>query len=68
MSQDSHEPRGTAGVAANGPPSQPAAVTPLLTVEQVAERLGTPTPFVRRLITQRRIGFCRISRYVRISA
>jgi excisionase family DNA binding protein len=42
--------------------------TPLLTVEQAAERLGTPTRFVRRLIAQRRIRFCRIGRYVRIAA
>ncbi len=42
--------------------------TPLLTVEQAAERLGTPTRFVRRLIAQRRIRFCRIGRYVRITA
>ena len=46
--------------------SYPAAARPLLTVDQVAERLGTPTRFVRRLIAQRRIGFCRVGRYVRI--
>ena len=39
----------------------------LLSVEQVAERLGTPTRFVRRLIAQRRIRFCRVGRYVRVS-
>lgn len=39
----------------------------LLNVDQVAERLGTPTRFVRRLIAERRIGFCRIGRYVRIT-
>lgn len=39
----------------------------LLNVDQVAERLGTPTRFVRRLIAERRIGFCRIGRYIRIT-
>ena len=38
-----------------------------LTVEQAADRLGTPVRFVRRLIAQRRIGFFKIGRYVRIS-
>jgi excisionase family DNA binding protein len=45
----------------------PSAVGALLSVDQVAERLGTPTRFVRRLIAQRRIGFCRIGRYIRIT-
>jgi excisionase family DNA binding protein len=45
-----------------------ADTSPLLTVDEVAERLGTPTRFVRRLIAQRRIGFCRVGRYVRIGA
>ena len=39
----------------------------LLNADQVAERLGTPTRFVRRLIAERRIGFYRIGRYVRIT-
>lgn len=43
------------------------AESALLNVNQVAERLGTPTRFVRRLIAERRIGFYRIGRYVRIS-
>lgn len=43
------------------------AESALLNVDQVAERLGTPTRFVRRLIAERRIGFCRIGRYVRIT-
>jgi excisionase family DNA binding protein len=39
----------------------------LLTVEQAAEHLGTPTRFIRRLIAERRIRFCRVGRYVRIA-
>jgi excisionase family DNA binding protein len=39
----------------------------LLTVDQVAERLGTPARFVRRLVAQRRISYCKIGRYVRIA-
>lgn len=45
-----------------------ADTSPLLTVDQVAKRLGTPTRFVRRLVAQRRIGFCRVGRYIRIGA
>ncbi len=45
----------------------PSPVGALLTVDQVAERLGTPTQFVRRLVAQRRIGFCRVGRYIRIT-
>lgn len=37
----------------------------LLTVADVAERLGVPTRFVRRLVDERRIPFCKIGRYVR---
>jgi len=42
-------------------------VEKLLTVEQVAERLGTSSRFPRRLIAERRIAFVRIGRHVRIS-
>jgi excisionase family DNA binding protein len=38
----------------------------LLTVEEVAERLGTSVRFPRRLIAERRIRFVRIGRHVRI--
>ena len=38
----------------------------LLTVEQVAERLGTTVRFPRRLIAERRIEFVRVGRHVRI--
>ena len=32
----------------------------LLTVDEAADRLGTPTRFVRRLIAERRIAFVRL--------
>jgi excisionase family DNA binding protein len=38
----------------------------LLTVEQVAERLGTTVRFPRRLIEERRITFVKLGRHVRI--
>ena len=38
----------------------------LLTVEQVAERLGTSVRFPRRLIEERRITFIHVGRNVRI--
>ncbi|WP_283138815.1 excisionase family DNA-binding protein [Rhizohabitans arisaemae] len=39
---------------------------PLLTVDQVAQRLNTSTRFPRRLIQQRRIEFVKVGRHVRI--
>lgn len=38
----------------------------LLTVDEVAERLGTTVRFPRRLIAERRIVFVRVGRHVRI--
>ncbi|MER5723781.1 helix-turn-helix domain-containing protein [Streptomyces sp. NPDC002418] len=38
----------------------------LLTVNQVAERLGTGLRFPRRLIEERRITFVKVGRHVRI--
>ncbi|MEU1467213.1 helix-turn-helix domain-containing protein [Streptomyces sp. NPDC005761] len=38
----------------------------LLTVGQVAERLGTGLRFPRRLIEERRIAFVKVGRHVRI--
>ncbi|MER6672011.1 helix-turn-helix domain-containing protein [Streptomyces sp. NPDC000983] len=38
----------------------------LLTVDQVAERLGTSLRFPRRLIEERRITFVKVGRHVRI--
>ncbi|GAA2367325.1 helix-turn-helix domain-containing protein [Streptomyces carpaticus] len=37
-----------------------------LSVDQVAERLGTSTRFPRRLIAERRITFVKVGRHVRI--
>lgn len=37
----------------------------LLSVDDVAERLGVPIRFVRRLVDERRIPFYKIGRYVR---
>jgi excisionase family DNA binding protein len=38
----------------------------LLTVDQVAERLGTGVRFPRRLIEERRIRYVKVGRHVRI--
>ncbi|MFH8749135.1 excisionase family DNA-binding protein [Streptomyces rimosus] len=38
----------------------------LLTVEQVADRLGTTVRFPRRLIEERRIEYVKLGRHVRI--
>ncbi|MEU4198408.1 excisionase family DNA-binding protein [Streptomyces sp. NPDC026294] len=38
----------------------------LLTVEQVADRLGTTVRFSRRLIEERRITFVKVGRHVRV--
>jgi excisionase family DNA binding protein len=39
----------------------------LLTVEQAADRLGTSTRFVRRLVADRRIAYHKVGRHVRIA-
>jgi len=39
----------------------------LYTVEQAAEYLNTTERFVRRLITERRIPFHKVGRYIRIT-
>ena len=40
----------------------------LLTVEEVADRLGTSARFVRRLVFERRIPYTKLGRHVRIAA
>jgi excisionase family DNA binding protein len=40
----------------------------LLTVEEVADRLGTSVRFVRRLIAERRIAYTKLGRHVRIAS
>ena len=37
-------------------------------MEEAAERLGTSTRFVRRLIFERRIAFVKVGRHVRIAS
>jgi excisionase family DNA binding protein len=39
----------------------------LLTVEEAADRLGTSTRFVRRLVFERRIAYVKLGRHVRIA-
>jgi excisionase family DNA binding protein len=38
----------------------------LLTVEEAADRLGTPVRCVRRLVAERRIAYVKIGRHVRL--
>ncbi|PRY42169.1 excisionase family DNA binding protein [Geodermatophilus tzadiensis] len=38
----------------------------LLTVAQAGEYLGTSERFIRRLITERRIGYVKVGKYVRL--
>jgi excisionase family DNA binding protein len=38
----------------------------LLSVEEAAERLGTSTRFVRRLVAERRIAYVKVGRHVRL--
>lgn len=47
-------------------PHQDAVAGDLLSVSQAAERLGTPVRFIRRLISERRIRFYKVGRYVRL--
>lgn len=48
-------------------PGTRQAIVPLLSVAEAAERLGTPISFVRLLVAERRIRFCKVGRYVRFS-
>jgi excisionase family DNA binding protein len=45
-----------------------AVAAALYTIEQATERLNTTPHFVRRLIAERRIGFTRLGRHIRIEA
>lgn len=56
-----------AGVPASGGWGTDSESDRLLTVEQVAERLGTGVRFPRRLIAERRIRFVHVGRHVRIA-
>jgi excisionase family DNA binding protein len=46
--------------------TQTIAPAELLTIEQAAERISMSARYVRRLVAERRIGFYRIGRSVRI--
>jgi excisionase family DNA binding protein len=53
-------------------PSPARAIVPgrseaLLTVDDAANRLGTSTRFVRRLVAERRIRYTKLGRHVRIA-
>ena len=48
----------------SGYPDRPQA-DPLLTVAQAGEYLGTGERFVRRLVTERRIPYVKLGKYVR---
>jgi excisionase family DNA binding protein len=51
---------------------EPAGIEPrtaesdLLSVDQVAQRLGVDRRFVRRLVQERRIAYVKVGRYVRV--
>jgi excisionase family DNA binding protein len=40
----------------------------LLTIDDAAQRLGTSTRFIRRLVSERRIAFTRLGRHIRIDS
>lgn len=40
----------------------------LLTIDEAAQRLGTSTRFIRRLVSERRIAFTRLGRHIRIDS
>ena len=47
---------------------RPVAVPALMSVTEVAERLGTSQRFIRRLIAERRLPFAKIGKHVRFAA
>ena len=44
---------------------EPVALPQLLTMEQLAERLGVTHRHVRRLVAERRVPFLRVGRFIR---
>ncbi|MGA3221466.1 MAG: helix-turn-helix domain-containing protein [Acidimicrobiales bacterium] len=48
--------------------SVPAVLPQLLTMDQLAERLGVTHRHVRRLVTERRVPFLRVGRFIRFDA
>jgi len=57
------EPEGRRKVAPNTPPGAPARY--LLDVGALAAQLGVRERFVRRLIEERRVPFCKIGKFIR---
>ena len=45
---------------------RPSPGGPLLSVAEAGEYLGTGERFIRRLITERRIGYVKVGKYVRL--
>lgn len=43
----------------------PAVLPQLLTMDQLAEQLGVTRRHVRRLVTERRVPFLRVGRFIR---
>lgn len=39
----------------------------MLTIDEAAQRLATSPRFIRRLIAERRIAFCRVGRHIRFT-
>jgi excisionase family DNA binding protein len=48
--------------------SVPAVLPQLLPMDQLAERLGVTQRHVRRLVTERRVPFLRVGRFIRFDA
>jgi len=48
--------------------SVPTVLPQLLTMDQLAERLGVTRRHVRRLVTERRVPFLRVGRFIRFDA
>ncbi|MGH7746576.1 MAG: helix-turn-helix domain-containing protein [Acidimicrobiales bacterium] len=45
--------------------NHPRPVPPLLTIEQLADRLGSSVRHVRRLVAERRVPYVKVGRFVR---
>ena len=44
----------------------PAVLPQLLTIDQLAQRLGVTRRHVRRLVDERRVPFLRVGRFIRL--
>lgn len=45
--------------------SEPVVLPQLLTMDQVAERLGVTRRHIRRLVAEKRVPFLRVGRFIR---